>query len=391
MYNKISEIEPFFPEFNKKELERKAIELVKFSSALGASMPDDTAKQIAELVRMMNSYYSNLIEGNRTTPREIEKALAENFSGDPDKKEKELEHVAHIKVQDEIDIFLNENDPDKICTVHFIKWIHKEFYRHLPKEYRIVKRPDGSVTSVIPGELRKEDVKVGMHVPPSYESVEEFLERFFEAYQLNSLEAIDKIIASAASHHRLAWIHPFLDGNGRVSRLFTYAYMNKAGINPKGLWAISRGFARNLKNYYGYLARADEGRQNDFDGRGNLSDRGLGEFCNYFFDTAIDQTGFMSSLFDLENILARIKKYVDFNIDLPAETFGLLKEAFMMGEIKRGDVPKITGLPERTARRILQPLLKKKLLTSDTPKSALKISFPIDAAEYYFPRLFPVE
>lgn len=382
-------MEPMFPSFNLKELEEKSIKLIRLSSSLGSGLSEITTGQIAELVRVMNSYYSNLIEGNKTTPLEIEKALEERSAGSKDIDAKKLEHIAHVKVQKMIDDLLNNDKEYNICTPEFICLIHREFYDNLPAEFRMVKNTSGKESEVIPGEFRNENVIVGKHIPPDFGSIGSFLERFCEVYNPQKLGSTQKIIAAAASHHRFSWIHPFLDGNGRTARLFTHAYLIKAGVNTRDLWSISRGFARDITNYYAHLENADIPRKNDLDGRGNLSDKGLYNFCEYFMDTAIDQVTYMSGLYDFENIYNRIKQFISIEGNIKKEAFYILKETFITGELKRGEALKITGLPERSARRILKDLLNRKLLVSNTPKSPVKIAFPVSAVRYYFPNLYP--
>lgn len=382
-------MEPMFPSFNLKELEEKSVKLIRLSSSLGSGLSEITTGQIAELVRVMNSYYSNLIEGNKTTPLEIEKALEERSAGSKDIDAKKLEHIAHVKVQKMIDDLLNNDKEYNICTPEFICLIHREFYDNLPAEFRMVKNTSGKESEVIPGEFRNENVIVGKHIPPDFGSIGSFLERFCEVYNPQKLGSTQKIIAAAASHHRFSWIHPFLDGNGRTARLFTHAYLIKAGVNTRDLWSISRGFARDITNYYAHLENADIPRKNDLDGRGNLSDKGLYNFCEYFMDTAIDQVTYMSGLYDFENIYNRIKQFISIEGNIKKEAFYILKETFITGELKRGEALKITGLPERSARRILKDLLNRKLLVSNTPKSPVKIAFPVSAVRYYFPNLYP--
>ncbi|MBZ0204019.1 MAG: Fic family protein [Ignavibacteria bacterium] len=389
MKNFIEEIEPTFPLTGQKELEEKCLKVVSLSGGLGNNLSSVTLSEISSLVVNMNSYYSNLIEGNKTTPADIERVMLNKLSKDPFLRSKEYEHKAHIEVQRLIEGLLFSDKNFDICTVDFICSIHREFYERIPKEFRRIKDPGGNMIELIPGELRKFDVKVGSHIPPSFEMISEFLEKFCSSYKLDEYSGINKLIAAGASHHRLSWVHPFPDGNGRTSRLFTHAYLIKAGINSKNLWSISRGFARNLSSYYSMLSNADETRLNDFDGRGNLSDKRLSEFCDYFLNLTIDQIEFMASLFEFDNILKRIKKYVESNIDLKPESFLILKETFISGILKRGEVLALTGLPERTARRELRKLLDLGLLKSDTPKGPLKAGFPVYVLEYYFPRLYP--
>jgi Fic family protein len=80
----------------------------------------------------------------------------------------------------------------------------------------------------VPGELGPRDVKVGRHVAVSPGAIPRFLERFEEVY--SRLNRTDAILGAAAAHHRLLWIHPFLDGNGRVARLLSHAMLTKATL-----------------------------------------------------------------------------------------------------------------------------------------------------------------
>jgi Fic family protein len=177
-----------------------------------------------------------------------------------------------------------------------------------------------------------------------------------------------------------------------VTRLFTHAYLVKAKIDGHGMWTVSRGLARNRADYLAALAAADNHRQGDMDGRGNLSNKGLLAFCTFFLEIALDQIKFMTELLDFDGLQKRILGYVDRQVvlgELPNEASYLLREALLRGEIPRGEAPRITGKPERTARRILKDLLDKKLLHAETEKGPVRILFPTRAVGYYFPRLYP--
>src|SRR5271163_811870 len=122
-----------------------------------------------------------------------------------------------------------------------------------------------------------------------------------------------RITAIPAAHHRLNYIHPFPDGNGRVSRLMSHAMAHQAGIGAHGLWSISRGLARGLRSpreYKEMMDLADTPRQGDLDGRGNLSQRALIEFVLWFLRVCLDQVTFMSGLFELDGLLQRLRAYV---------------------------------------------------------------------------------
>jgi Fic family protein len=194
----------------------------------------------------MNSYYSNLIEGHTTHPVDIERALKKKFSKDSSKRVLQIESVAHIQVQELLEKRL-ERDPElEICSLEFLSWIHYEFYKRLPAPLLLVKTEDKKKHKIIPGEIRELPVEVGDHLAPDHKTLSKFLKRFQDAYgEKASLPPIKKILALGASHHRLAWIHPFLDGNGRVTRLFSHAFLIKCDLGGGGLWTLSRGLARN--------------------------------------------------------------------------------------------------------------------------------------------------
>jgi len=172
----------------------------------------------------------------------------------------------------------------------------------------------------------------------------------------------------------------------------THAYLKKAKIDGHGLWTVSRGFARNREEYLTFLAGADQPRRGDLDGRGNLTQAGLLGFCKFFLKTAIDQIDFMSGLLDLDGMQKRIQAVVDRQVsfgELKPEAGHLLRDVFLRGEIPRGEIPSIIGMPERSARRVVSSLLEKSYLVSDSEKGPVMLGFPASMVGYYFPRLYP--
>jgi Fic family protein len=392
IYTRVSQMEPMLPVAQGAALNDLAVEVIRQSAALSTALHPVTRRAVVELVRAMNSYYSNLIEGHNTHPVDIERALASDYSHDPAKRALQMESAAHIEVQRLIEQKLAIDPAVDVCSREFLGWVHREFYARLPDQFRRVQAPTGENKVVEPGQLRQYEVTVGRHLAPAFQSLPEFLDRFAVTYGSQNLSAIDRVVAAAASHHRLAWIHPFLDGNGRVIRLFTHAYLVKARIDGHGLWTVSRGFARNRDAYFSALAGADEHRRGDLDGRGNLSNQGLLDFCTFFLQTALDQVVFMSGLFDLDGLQRRMAGYVERQAsfgELPSESIYLLREALLRGEFPRGEAARITGRPERTARRILRDLLDQHLLTAESEKGPVRLAFPAKVAGYYFPRLYP--
>ena len=367
------------------------------SATLGQTLHPKTAANLADLVRVMNTYYSNLIEGHNTRPRDIQRALAGNFDDDSARRNLQIEAAAHVRVQAEIDRLAATNNLPEPASTDFIRWLHREFYKGAPQEMLRIKG-DKHEFDMVPGEWRsrpEQENAVGRHVPPSSTRVADFMAHFEQRYRFENLGKASRIMALAAAHHRFNYIHPFPDGNGRVSRLMSHAMSHYAGIGAHGLWSISRGLARGLSRgpsgrseYKTMMDAADTPRQGDLDGRGNLSLRALNEFVLWLLNVSLDQVRFMSELFDLNSLAKRLERYVEQNRELSPEAARLLKEALMRGEFERGEATRITGLPERTARRVLNDVLASGLLASDSPKGAVSLRFPDESLETLFPKLY---
>ncbi len=369
-------------------LENLATDLVAKASTLAGRVNPVLAVSIGDLVRSMNCYYSNLIEGHQTLPVDIDRALNNDYAAEPERRDLQKEARAHIEVQRLID---RGEAPSPVVSTKFILWVHREFCQRLPDDLLWVENPDtGERMRVVPGELRQRHVKVGRHVPIDPEDIPAFLKRFAEAYSSPMLSTLRKVIGVAASHHRLLWIHPFLDGNGRVTRLFSHAWLRELGIGSD-LWAVSRGLARQVNQYKRMLMAADEPRRGDLDGRGNLTQQGLNEFCEFFLKTCVDQVAFMEGLLEPTELLRRIEIWCEEEMRarrLPRGSWPLLKEAVMVGEFPRGKAGEFTGYETRQARTVLSTLIEQGYLTSNSHRSSVRLGLPAKIIDRWFPRLY---
>jgi Fic family protein len=274
-----------------------------------------------------------------------------------------------------------------VYAPEFIARLHASFYGKLPPAERIT----GEGDAIVPGQWRGKDVDVGRHVAPAWRSVPDFLRRVEQVYSAEK-GASRQLIALACAHHRLAWVHPFRDGNGRVMRLQSQAALIRQGAGS-GLWAVSRGLARDVQAYYDRLSEADQPRQGDLDGRGNLSEKGLAAFARYFLQTCLDQVTFMQELLQLKDLRPRMRAYLkllaETESDIRTEAEPALYHVFLAGSVRRGEFKQMTGLGARVADKAIAAMLKKELLVSDTPKGPVSVGLPLDALAFYFPRLYP--
>jgi len=389
-----SRIEPCLLEAAHGEAMDLIVEITAAAEKLGNRLRSQTAANLADLVRVMNCYYSNLIENHHTHPRDIERALRDDIDQPGPTRNLQLEARQHILLQKKIDTWHQEGQLQDPVSTAFICELHREFYQDMPPEMLNIEGA-GRCFRMIPGELRSlsplHDNVVGAHIPPTSEAVERFMAYFEKKYTNKALGSGQRILAIPAAHHRFNFIHPFPDGNGRVSRLMSHAMCLQAGIGAQGLWSIARGLARGLENkneYKMWMQHADMPRQGDLDGRGNLSLRALEEFTIWFLKICLDQITFMGNLFDLQELTNRLQKYVAQH-DWRPEADTLLLEIFHRGEITRGETASITGLKERTSRDLLAQLLENGIVGSDSPKGPVSLRFPSNATEILFPKLYP--
>lgn len=335
----------------------------------------------------MNCYYSNLIEGHNTHPIDIERAVHNELSTDPKKRDLQLEAKAHIAVQRWID---EGNLEGKELTKDGLFEIHRQFTSRLPDDLRWVEDPSTKERkSVVPGQLRDHDVQVGLHVPVSPGAIDRFLNRFEHVY--SKLGKLERVIAAGPAHHRLLWIHPFADGNGRVTRLMSYAVL-RTTLDTGGLWSISRGLARNETDYKRHLASCDLQRRNDYDGRGNLSEEALANFAEFFLDVCVDQVRFMEGLMRPSALRTRILKWAEDEIHydkLPSQSPQVLDAILFKGSLPRAEVPSIINKAERTARMVTTALSKEGIIYSAGPRDDWQIAFPAKLASRLTPGLFP--
>ena len=265
----------------------------------------------------------------------------------------------------------------------------------------LIVRSDSRTIRMTAGVFRAtsaEEVTVSRHQPPAADKVDAFMAHFETRYRLAPLGAGSRIMAITAAHHRLNYIHPFLDGNGRVSRLMSHAMALESGIGAHGLWSVSRSLARGLERrgeYKRMIDHADMPRQGDLDGRGNLSRRALAEFTAWFLKVCLDQVTFMTGRFALDTLVDRLRLYAERRAPSAErrarrpEAWLLLERVLQQGDVPCGSAARITGLRERSARDLLATLLADGILSSDTPKGPVSLRFPLHTIELLFPSLFP--
>jgi Fic family protein len=173
-----------------------AVELASVAAALAGKLSEETVCAVSTLVRSMNCYYSNLIEGHQTHPVEIERALKGDYSSEPHKRDLQLEAFAHIEVQ----AMSDSQAPSAlgVARAEYIFWLHREFCSRLPAE--LLKSRDPKThkeEAVVPGEFRRSDVLVGGHLAPVASELDGFMRLFEDRYRYGAVRG----------SHSGTWIH----------------------------------------------------------------------------------------------------------------------------------------------------------------------------------------
>lgn len=375
----------------------KANLLLLEAAKLEGSHTSQTLQAVKNLLYTVNSYYSNKIESEGTHIIDIERAMKQEYSQDSKKRNLQILSLTHITVQKECENYFKENRSSSPYDKKFILNIHKSFYTKDGMKPFLKLSNDGMQEKMIPGTLRSHDVKVGTHIAPSLDKLESMMNQYEHLYNksLGTNDAV-KLIHVLSSHHRLMWIHPFLDGNGRTARLALDAAFSSMNMSGYGLWNISRGLARNSSAYKDNLAYADMPKQGERDGKGPLSSLALSKFVEFMLDTALDQIMYMNQHLKLNALTSKIELYVQraddglLDVDpLPKYSEKVFKYLLLSGECSRGKVPEIIGMKARTASRVISELLKRNYIESDTKAGPIRLKIGVSMASYLFPMLVP--
>ena len=391
----LSLLQPTLPEERARQaLLELAAALVAESHGLAGLGGPSVAQALRPRLRAMNSYYTNKIEGQHTRPADIERALAKQWDADAREAMKQRLAVAHMAAEEELEAATDELSREQLYSPEFVSGVHAALYKRLPASDCITddKMP------VVPGGWRSADVTAGAHMAPAHQKIAELLDSWSQGYRtLPGTELA--LVGLACSHHRLLWIHPFIDGNGRAARLHSHSVLYRMGLT-KGLWSPMRGLARTHEQYYARLNNADRVRRNDYDGRGPLSQEDLVAFADYFLRTCLDQAQFMRGMLELRGLRERLADLLMYLAAHPW-TFGSEKSAVkadalealhyvaVTGPVERGRFMAMTGLPDRLSRRVLASFIDYGLLTSATSRAPVHFAVPLKSLRFLFPRLWP--
>lgn len=392
LYDHPAQMEPLLPgEHRLGPLLERSHDLIRASERLAGRYQPQVLPGLRRLLRAMNSYYSNRIEGQHTLPLDIERALHDDYAQDEDNARRQRLALAHMATEDQLERRCLQWSQAQVWAPQMLADIHQDLFARLPPSD--LQAGALGEAAIEPGQWRAREVSVGRHAAPAARHLSLFLQRwsaFYGGVRRGELQ----LVAMAAAHQRMAWIHPFLDGNGRVARLHSHLVLTHMGLS-NGLWSPLRGFARSQERYYALLSAADEPRRGDLDGRGNLTEQGLIEWIAYVLDLCLDQVHFMQGLLSLEGMKERMAACLAYEQQVVrqgvrTESLRALHYLFAaQAEMERADFKAMLGLGERLATSQVTALLRRGLLETDSPHGRLRLGVPMHALRFYFPRLWP--
>lgn len=387
--------QPLYPEDRASgPLKDLAAELIRESYRLAGQAGATLTKALRPKLRAMNSYYTNKIEGQHTYPSDIERAMRHEFDANQSMARKQRIAIAHMNAEESLEARCTQYSIAELYRPDWVATIHRQLYATLPQADQLTNEGD----PIGPGEFRSVNVTAGRHAAPEHEAVLPLMAAWFSAYAgLPSGES--QLIGIACAHHRLLWIHPFRDGNGRAARLHAHLALHAMELT-QGLWSPMRGLARNHELYYAKLNNADLPRRNDLDGRGTLSQEELVNFAGFFLGQCLDQVRFMRTLLDLRTFRDRLTDlliYLQHNpwpmgngsSVIKPQALEPLHYAALSGPLERGQFIRMMGLGERTGRRVLSSLLAYGLLSAPSHVAPVSFSITLPSLRFIFPRLWP--
>ena len=218
---------------------------------LDSTTPAYLFYQLKRLFHLFESVGSARIEGNNTTVAEYIETKIEGETASP-REDEGIQEIANIEfAMGYIEEYIGSGYP---INETFLKAIQQIIVQDLGRE-----------GDMYAGAYRPANVRIAnsSHCPPESNLVPVYMEELFSFLRDDASFQFD-LIKVALAHHRLVWIHPFNNGNGRTVRLFTYALLlhYKFGvdiadriINPTAIFCSDRD------RYYQMLSEADSGEE----------------------------------------------------------------------------------------------------------------------------------
>ena len=261
-------------------------------------LPADAVRKLHEEMRLLHTYHSNAIEGNTLTLPETKLVLEEGITIGGKSLREHIEATNNAKAFD-----LMEDIAKKKKTINHV----------------VIQQIHEVVTAGIledSGKYRTKNVRItgAAKTPPDWSKVTKLMDELIEKIARYKRHPIE---VAALLHHRFVEIHPFIDGNGRVSRLLTNLYLIAQGYPPVVLKIEDRG------KYYRFLRAADAGN--------------IGPFANFIAKAVDESLTMYLSIFGGSDELLPLKVLAG-NTPYSQEYLGLRARQGVLDAVKIGKI-----------------------------------------------------
>ena len=246
-------------------------ELLDCSKSLETLISPHYESKLGEKALIDEIHFCNLIEGEEVTVEDIRPRLLKELASASNRSQ--ILATNHIKASTWAK---NQPSTQNLLAEASVVAVH----------LRLFQGTMNGIDRFIPGEFRKDDVIAGEHIPMSPDAIPRFIYRLSEAYKRGKLK--ERILHAACAHHRFVWVHPFVDGNGRVTRFLTKTMLENV-LPAARYWSLSKALYENKAAYLQHLSDCDKPRQGERDGRGNLSEAALAGFAEFVLKLCISE------------------------------------------------------------------------------------------------------
>ncbi len=311
---------------------------------LSGTTPAPLFFQLKQIFHMLESLGSARIEGNHTTLADLVESRLEGQHPDVSDQLREMENIE--RAMSYIDEHIH---PGSVLSEMFIRELHDHTVSNLQRE--------GDST---PGAYRQVPVNIAgaSHLPPDFFLVPNYMAELVDFINRDDPPKYD-LIKVALAHHRLGWIHPFRNGNGRVVRLLTYLLLIKYGFNVQAGGRVlnpTAVFCNDRDRYYQMLALADSGTMD-----------GMESWCVYVLQGILDELRKVDRLADFsylqKNILIPALSYAEERRVITRQEAMVLQRAVTSGIAKTGDLTgTLTDLSSGQRTYLIKKLVERRML-----------------------------
>lgn len=304
-------------------------------------------QELRTLFQYLASMMSARIEGNRTTVVDALNRTAQGEEGQDG-----LQEILNLE---EASLFIDEVvGPDFHFTEVFVRELHRISVQGLVRE-----------GDSAPGSYRTTPVRISQsrHVPPGPESVSADMRQLLD-FVNQDLPGQYHLLQTAIAHHRFVWIHPFANGNGRVSRLLTYAMLVKQNFTSAGGYRALNPtvvFGADRSAYYAHLERAD-----------SLENEDLIAWCSYVIQGLEKDLEHIMTLSNHDSVVASVYRpaveQAQKALVLTSDEVKLLVRIAVSGRVKAGDLADLIPGSASMRSQKLAKLVDRGLLAKEDGK-----------------------